>query len=120
MPSTHSVGYQPSIQTRVYPKHTKVPLATLANSVTAKAYPSAERVTKFIQTLPLFQPQTHLTVKMVMGLLGMMTSCIAIVSPACLHMLPLQHTLQSQCSPAKGHLQELVLVGQQLIALCSV
>lgn len=32
MPSTHSVGYQPSIQTRVYPKHTKVPLATLANS----------------------------------------------------------------------------------------
>ncbi|KAJ1136384.1 hypothetical protein NDU88_002801, partial [Pleurodeles waltl] len=52
-------------------------------------------------------------VKLVMKLLGMMSSCIAIVPNARLHMRPLQQCLATQWTQAQGQLQDLVLIDRQ-------
>lgn len=72
-------------------------LGALLYSCGGKTHPSPARVEAFQALQSLFQPDHQITVRKVMCLLGMMSSCIAIIPHTKLHM----HLLQ-QCVGEQG------------------
>ncbi|KAJ1148114.1 hypothetical protein NDU88_000954, partial [Pleurodeles waltl] len=88
-------------------------LGAIIDTTKGVATPSPQRIQNFNTIIQRMYPTQKIQAKMILQLLGMMSSCIAIVPNARLHMRPLQQCLASQWSQAQGHLLDLVLIDRQ-------
>ncbi|KAJ1117822.1 hypothetical protein NDU88_006018 [Pleurodeles waltl] len=110
----HSLGFTINMpKSHLTPSQMLPFLGAVLDTVQLWAYPPKKLVQHIWAMIPVFQPLSWILVRMTLGLLGLMASCILLLQKARWHMRALQLDLKFQWVQHQGRLSDKVQISEE-------